>query len=163
MVTYRDRRKVVRVDLDHRHVSRRIAARDFRGEDTIVEQPHRHTISIRDDVIVREDVAILADDEAGPTRLTRLIGLRIELPEEVFDPARKSLLLSALPRVRARAREALGLNGNDSGGNVIRDRFERVLRLEQRLHLLQRRLWRRLGLRPTRVYQVRARCEDKAP
>ena len=117
------------------------AADQLRRKDAVVEQPHGHPVRIRNDVVVREDVAVLAHDEPGAARLTRLIGLRIEA-EEIFDTARQTL--AALPRRGAIPREVLRLNRDDRWRDVIGNCLERVLRLDERLHLLERRLWRRL-------------------
>ena len=44
----------------------------FAVEDALVEQRHRHLVGVGDDVVVREDVAVLRHDEAGAARLLRL-------------------------------------------------------------------------------------------
>ena len=73
----------------------------FALEHALVEQRDRHLVGVGDDVVVREDVAVVRDDEARAARLFGLIvgGLIVELAEEVFD-ARRQLLppATAAPR-----------------------------------------------------------------
>jgi len=135
-------------------------ADDLRVVGAIVEQLHRHLIRVGDDVIIRQDVPILADDEPGAARLARLILLRIELTEEVFDAAREPLI--ALAAIGPRPRKTLGLNRDDGRRHVVGDGLERVLRLDERLDLLEGRFRPRLRLSPTQVGEVRAGGEHKA-
>ena len=64
-VAERCRRQSGRVDLQHGDVGRRIGADDARRELASIQQPHGHLRGAVDDVIVREDVAVLRHDEAG--------------------------------------------------------------------------------------------------
>ena len=89
--------QVLLVDLDDGDVGRRIAADDLRLELALVVQRDRHLVGVGDDVVVREDVAVVRDDEAGAARL---FGLRrtaavVELPEEIFDARRETLAATA--------------------------------------------------------------------
>ena len=90
----------------------------FAVEDALVEQRDRHLVGVGDDVVVREDVAVLRDDEAGAARLFRLrrtAAVAVELPEEVLDARRE--LLAAAPRRcwSGGLGEALGLDRDDRG------------------------------------------------
>ena len=60
--------QVVGVDLEHGEVGAGIGADDLGLELPPVEQPHRHLVGAVHHVIVGEDVAVLADDEAGARR-----------------------------------------------------------------------------------------------
>ena len=59
-VTQRGRGQVVRVDLEHGQVGAGIGADHLGLELPPVEQPHRHLVRAVHDVIVGEDVAVLA-------------------------------------------------------------------------------------------------------
>ena len=119
-------------------------------EDALVEQRDRHLVGVGDDVIVREDVAVVRDDEARAARLFRLIVRAdpVELPEEVFD-ARRQLLPPPPPPTLRRLRrwrrlgEALRLDRDDGRARVIGDGLERRLRLGGRGDLRRRGLGRR--------------------
>src|SRR5258706_5273809 len=58
-------RQILRLDLDQRRVGAAIRADHFRAELALVGQLHAHFVGIVDDMMIGDDVAVVADDEAG--------------------------------------------------------------------------------------------------
>ena len=117
-----DGRKVCRVDLDHCHVGRRVAANDLGLEDAVVVERDGDAIRVGHDVIVGEDVAVGRHDEARTAGFLGLGVRRAELVEEILQPgtaraagARTAVALPWVPR---------GLDRDHSGRHVLGDRDE---------------------------------------
>ena len=85
----------LRLDLDHRHIRLRIHAADFGLETAAVPEPHLDASRVLDHVAVGENVAVLADDDAGT------------LPAHLL----RELLLELLVEVAARTRAAASRTG----------------------------------------------------
>jgi hypothetical protein len=56
--------QILRIDLDHCHVAVRIEADDLCRELAPIGQPHVHVVGLGDHVCIRQDVTVVADDEA---------------------------------------------------------------------------------------------------
>ncbi len=110
-------------------------------------------------MVVREDVAVLGDDESRAAPFDRLIATLVELIEEVLEAGRE--LGIALTAQIAAARRAFGGDGDDGRRDVLRDLHERVARL---VDLLGRLLgWLRAALlRVAEGSEVEAGGEDDA-
>ena len=64
-VAEHERRQVLRVDLHDREVGRGVGADDLRGERAVVGQLDLDVVDTLHDMVVGQDVAILARDDAG--------------------------------------------------------------------------------------------------
>ena len=93
-----DRREVLGVDPDHRHVGVRIGADHLGREFAFVVQLDRHPVRAGDDVVVRQDVPVGRDDKARARPLldTRPPPLR----KEVLEPRGEALVVGALDVLR---------------------------------------------------------------
>jgi hypothetical protein len=58
-------REVLGVDAHHGEVVQRVAADDLGVDDVTAGEPHAEGLGVLDDVVVGEDVAVLAVDDAG--------------------------------------------------------------------------------------------------
>ena len=90
----RHRQAVLRLDLDQRDVGLRVAARDFGVVAAPVQQRDADAVRPVHDVVVREDEALLVDDEARPETLLLEVAVRHlpeEMVEEILLPAERHL------------------------------------------------------------------------
>ena len=70
-VAKRQYRKVLGLYLNDGKVERRVLPHFFGVEGPAVEQSYLYLVGILNDVVVRKDVALFADDEAGPLAAAR--------------------------------------------------------------------------------------------
>ena len=98
-VAHRDRRQVRRVDLNERHVGRRVGPDHLRVERTVVVQRHAQFRGVFHDMVIRDDIPVGADDHARPAALAlaRLLGLLLIPPGHAEEL--EKLLESASPAV----------------------------------------------------------------
>ena len=101
----RDDRQVLQVDLQHREIGLGIAADDRRLRRAAVGELHLDLLAALDHVLVREDVAVLADDDAGRE------GLR-EIGKAIRRPARTRLR----ERIARRAALSVDVDADDRRG-----------------------------------------------
>jgi hypothetical protein len=131
--------------LEHRDVGGGIASDDGCGEALVVREAHLDALGALDDVIVRDDVAGLVDDEAGAERFLCLRRRAAE-PERVEE------------RIRLHGNAARGRHLHDAGGVVGVDLVDR-----QRLgRLRERRAVRRRLVRLDDLAHGRRRAAESA-
>ena len=92
-----DDREVLRVDLDQRDVRGRVGPDDRRLVNLVVIEGYADFRRILDDVVVRHDIAVRADDDAGAAPLL-LTGLRLAVLVAEEETEERVDLLVLLPR-----------------------------------------------------------------
>src|SRR5690606_19374265 len=153
----RDHWKTLRVDLQHRHVRVRVPAHDLRDELPPILEHHTHTLRVRDDVVVRQDVAVLTEDETRAAPLPGC-GLRTTELEQVL-PRRAP---ERIRHLHARRTNTLHLHVHHARESPLRRAPERATqRLRRRVSRLRRcsRRTRRGAALANRIHSRGARHE----